>query len=113
MEKYCRTDLTSKKCENISEAIHSSDAMLHEGYKCAGVGESSIKNITEREEKIQQAEKKIRSLTIVIKHLNNELDNWTLYFDYLNSDKYELESAIRKETAELCIQELSYLFDKN
>ena len=102
MEKIVKTTLTCRICGFIMETNKTVDLACVPCPICSTEGEYMIRKYTEREYKIQTAERKMQNLNKAIQHINRERDLWEKRLQFYTSDKYDnmmmLDEAAKEES---------------
>jgi len=78
---------------------------------CSTAGEYMIKKLTEREYQIQTAERKMRSLTKAIQHINRDRALWEKRLQFYLSDKYDRMIMLEADGDEVSDRELASLLE--
>lgn len=112
MEKIVKSALTCKICGFVTETKDTTDVATLACTTCSTAGEFMVRNFTERECKIQDAERNIQSLNNAFHYIIRERNFWKKRLKFYRSQKYDTMLVLEADGDEASDRELASFLDK-
>jgi hypothetical protein len=112
MKKIVKTALTCKICGFVTEKIGSVDVATLACTTCSTAGEFMVRNFTERESKIQEAERNIQNLNKAFHYIIRERNFWKKRLKFYRSEKYDAMLILEADGDEASDRELASFLEK-